>query len=74
MSGIFSRDFYKDMLERVVSTAAQAALATLVTTAAIQEVDWALVGGITASAALASALKCLVASFKGDSDTASLAD
>lgn len=71
---IFSRTFYKDLLERVISTAAQAALATLVTTAAIQEVDWALVGGITASAALTSALKCVAASFKGDADTASLVD
>lgn len=71
---IFSRTFYKDLLERVISTAAQAALATLVTTAAIQEVDWALVGGVTASAALASALKCVAASFKGGPDTASLVD
>lgn len=72
--GIFSREFYRDMVERVVSTAAQAGLAALLGTAVFAEVDWEFVGSTAALAAVACALKCVAASFKGDPDSASLVE
>lgn len=48
--------FWYAVLERAIKTAAQSAIAAIGTTALIQEVDWAVVGGATAIATLLSIL------------------
>lgn len=44
---------------RAIKTAAQTALASIATTAVIQDVDWAIVGGTVGIATLASVLTSL---------------
>lgn len=44
---------------RAVRTAAQSAVAAIGTTAVVQDIDWAIVGGTTAVAALLSVLTSL---------------
>ncbi len=56
---MFTRRFWLDALERVVSTAAQSAVAAIGTTAAVQAVDWRVVGGVTALAAVLALLKAV---------------
>lgn len=51
--------FVRAAAVRAVRTAAQAALASLGTTAAIQSVDWEIVAGTSALAALLSVLTSL---------------
>lgn len=74
MSSITTATFWKDTAERVVSTAAQAAIGVIVVQATIQDVDWANLGGVVGIAAAVSLLKALVASNVGDQGTASLVD
>jgi r1t holin len=69
---MWTKKFWLDTAERVISTAAQSAAASIGTTALIQGVDWRVVGGTTAVAALLSLLKALYASRKGDGTSASL--
>jgi hypothetical protein len=58
---MWTKDFWKALAERAISTAAETLLATVgVGTIALQAVDWPLALGIAGTAALASALKCLV--------------
>lgn len=67
---MFSLTFIKDALERAISTAAQALLATgVVLDGAFFSSDNLKVAG---AAAVASILKAIVASRKGDPETASL--
>lgn len=72
---MFTKKFWQDAAERVVSTAAQAAVASIGTTALIQGIDWRVVGGTAATAALLSLLKCLYATRRGtDPTSASLVE
>lgn len=64
--------YWRDVAERILATAAEAALATITGTAMIQQVNWSVVGGVTALAALAALLKAVVARGVAESDTASL--
>lgn len=64
----------KDALERVGSTAAEVALATMFADGVnIIDIDWRAGLGVTAAAAVASFLKAVVARGKGDKNNASLA-
>lgn len=71
---MFNGAFWKDTAERVVVTAAQALLAVIgVEVFKPNAVDsWTAAGWIVLLAALASLLKCLIASRVGGSDNASL--
>lgn len=71
MSPIFTATFWKDALERVISTAAQAAIGAWGATAVIQDVDWRIIGGTAAAAAVLSLVKAVAASGTGRSDSAS---
>lgn len=64
---MWSFKFFRDAAERIISTAAQALLATMVTS-----VPWGTKLTIAGLAALASLLKALAASTVGDHDSASL--
>ena len=72
MTQVATRKFWADTAERVLRTAAQAAIGAIGTTAVIQEVNWEVVGGTTAVAALTSLLMCLGAKAVNDPDSASL--
>jgi hypothetical protein len=54
------KTFWKCALIRAVRTLAQTAIATIGTTAVIQDVNWALVGSSAALAALLSILNSIV--------------
>jgi len=71
---MWTKKFWQDTLERVIATAAQSAVAAIGTTAVIQSVDWRVVGGTAATAALLSLLKALYASRRGDPTSASLVE
>lgn len=66
-----TRKFWADTAERVVRTAAQAAIAAIGTTAVVQEVDWAVVGGTTLTASILAFLTALAAKGAGDPGSAS---
>lgn len=68
---MWNSKFWKDATERVIRTAAQAAIGALGTTAVIQEVDWRIVGGTTAVAAITSLLMAIAAGSTGNPDSAS---
>lgn len=71
---IYTPAFWKDVAERAVSTAAQAAIGVLTAGAVgLVDVDWAATGSIAGLAAVVSVLKSLVAGTSGDG-TASLVD
>lgn len=73
MSKFITTKFWADATERAVSTAAQAAVATLgAGIFGILDVDWVNVASISGFAAVLSILKALAASGKGDPDSASL--
>ena len=71
---MFTKAFWKDTAERVIVTAAQALLAVigvdLFKPDAIE--SWTAAAWVVALAALASFLKCIIASRGGDPDSASL--
>lgn len=71
---LWSKKFWIDAIERTLSTSAVIAAATIGTTALVQNVNWAIVGGTTASAAVLTLLKCVGASRVGDSSSASLVE
>ena len=58
---MYTRRFWLDTAERCVRTAAQVAAGVIGTTAVIQEVDWGIVAGTTATATLLSLLMALAA-------------
>lgn len=64
--------YWKDLAERVVATAAQAAVGAWGTTAVIGDVDWRIVAGTAAAAAALAVIKALAAAGKGDPTSASL--
>jgi hypothetical protein len=75
VDGIFTWKFWKDALERAISTGVQAGVASIpVSTLLVQEVRWDAVASTAGLAAVLSVCKAIVASRIGRSDTASLVD
>lgn len=68
---MWSADFWKDVVERTIRTAAQAAVGSIGTTAVINEVQWDVVGGTSAVAAVVCVLMALAAPNKDESGNAS---
>lgn len=68
---MFTSSWVKDTAERVLRTAAQAAIAAIGTTAVVQDVDWAIVGGTTLTASILALLTAVAAGTKGSPDDAS---
>lgn len=66
---MWTKTFWARAAERAVRAAATAAVTALGTTAAIQAVDWRVVGGAAALAAVASVLGSLIASGAGDPES-----
>lgn len=66
------KKFWKETLERAVKTAAQTAVATLVTLTTINEVDWVTLGGTVSLATLLSVLTSIAS--KGEGETPSLVE
>jgi hypothetical protein len=64
---MFSKRYWKDSLERIVSSFAGAFLASWSLTH-----NWQLIGGFTGVIVLYTTLKCLAASAVGDADSASV--
>ena len=65
MSDLTSRAFWAATVERAVRTAAQTAIATIGTTALIEEVDWAVVGSTTGLAVVLAVLTAVAAGSRG---------
>lgn len=73
--GLLTWKFWRDALERAISTGVQAGVAAIpMSTTLVQHVDWSVVGGTAGLAALLSVGKAIVASRVGRSDSASLVD
>lgn len=72
---MFTKLFWKDALERAVSTAAQAAGAAILALGAtgLVDLDFKMVGSVAGLAALLSVLKSVAATKLGDKESASLA-
>ena len=68
---MFTRKFWKDTLERVVSSAVQGALVGWVGTDVLGQ-DWNLILGSAGGMAVLTLLKCVAASRMGETDSASL--
>jgi len=70
---MFTRAFWKDTAERVVSSAAGGALTAMgLGTLNVLHVDWQVIAGSAAGTGLVSLLKALVASAVNDPKSASL--
>ena len=67
-----STKFWKDTAERVLATAVVAFAAAITGTNVAGDVDWKVIGWTTATAALGTLVKCVLASGKGDPTSASL--
>ncbi|MDR1821143.1 MAG: holin [Oscillospiraceae bacterium] len=67
------KKFAKDLAERAIKTAAQAAIAAIGTTALLQSVDWRTVASVTALATIMSVLTSIASYKVGEPGTASLA-
>ncbi len=61
-----SKSFWSGLIERAVSTFAQALLGALVVGASIVDIDWKAALGIAATATLASVLKAFAAPAETD--------
>jgi len=72
---MWTGEFWKQTVERAIKTAAQAAVAFfIVGETVVQDVDWAIVGGGAAVAAIASVLTSLASAPFGPADTPSLVE
>lgn len=72
---MFTRSFWKDMVERVVSSAAGGALTALgLDFVNILDADWKVIAGSAAGTGLISLLKALAAHQLNDPNSASLVD
>lgn len=72
---MWTTKFWRDTAERVISSAAQGAIAALgIGTPIVQELNWTLVGGMAGGLAVLTFLKCLAASGKGDPTSASFVE
>lgn len=54
---MWTKKFWQAVAERVLSTAAQAALGVIISAASLGEIDWRVVGGTVGLAVLVSLLK-----------------
>jgi hypothetical protein len=68
---MFTKKFWKDLAERAISTAAQAAIGAI-GAGELTHLNWKVVGLTVVGAAVLSVLKGVVASQVGDSSSASL--
>ena len=59
---IWTWDFWRAAIERAIKTAAQTAIATIGSTAAIHQVEWWLVGSVAAMATVLSLLMSVASS------------
>jgi len=59
---MFSKEFWKDTLERTIYTMAECLLASMLGTAMITDLNWKVVGWTTVTAGFATILKCIVMS------------
>lgn len=71
---MWNSKFWKDAIERVIRTVAQTAVATIGTTAVIQEVQWDLVVGASALSGLLALLMAIAAGATGNPDDASFTE
>jgi hypothetical protein len=71
---MFTKKFWQDALERIISTTAQAFLGALGGATLLGDLHWDLVFSATGIAALACFVKCLIAQQKGDPTSASLTE
>lgn len=70
---MFTKKFLIDSAERIIVTMAQVAAAGIgVGQIPAFDIDWRYVGGVTLTAGILSALKCLYARNAGDPEKASL--
>lgn len=75
MDGLLTWAFWKDALERSISTGVEVGMATIpVSTVLVQDIRWDVIGGAAALGALLALGKSIVASRIGRSNTASLVD
>jgi hypothetical protein len=70
---MWTRTFWKSTAERVIGTAAAAAIPTFVGTS-VWGIDYQVALGITASASAVTFLKCIVAATIGDKGTPSMVE
>lgn len=68
---LLTRKFWLDAAERAIKTAAQTTIAAVSTTALVQDLDWAIVGGTVAIATGLSVLTSIASSPIGDPGSAS---
>ncbi|MGB2791278.1 MAG: holin [Candidatus Moraniibacteriota bacterium] len=68
---IFSKVFWKDTAERVLSSAVQGAITGFVLDQGVGQ-DWVNIGNVAGGMAVLTLLKCLAVSQIGDPDSASL--
>jgi len=69
---MWNKAFFIDLAERVVATAAQAAVAIIGTYTLLSDIDWAIVLGTTGIAALTALLKGFVGLQTGDRRSAGI--
>lgn len=66
---IWTPQFWKGLIERVVATAGEALVAILVVQASLSEIDWAHTGSVVGLAALLSAVKNIVMGAKNGTNS-----
>lgn len=69
---MFSKKFWRDALERAISTAAQAS-AGAIAAGSVFDLDWRVAGGTAITATVLSVIKSLIASQVGAPESASFA-
>jgi len=57
---MFSKDFWKDTLERTIYTMAECLLASIAGTAMITQLDWKVVAITTITSGIVTVLKCIL--------------
>lgn len=70
---MFTKAFWKRTAERVISTAAETAIATFAGSS-LWDIDYGTAAGITGSAALVALLKSLASTRVGDPESPALVD
>jgi len=74
MKNMWKKHFWKDVAERALKTAAQAAIAAIGTGTAFGDVNWIAVVSVIGMAVAASLLMSIASVGIGDHDSASLID
>lgn len=67
---IYTKAFWKDTAERVLYTAIEGLLGAITGTSMITGLDWRIVAATTATAALATLLKCILVGLKKEDENA----